>query len=133
MTNWLIKSDPDAYSWADMVRDKVTNWSGVRNFQARNNLNSMRKGEKCLFYHSGEDKAVVGIVEVVKGAYHDDTDKSGKFVMVDVKYVKAIKHVTLEMIKKEKSLKDFALVKQSRLSVMPVSDSEWKTIMELSK
>ncbi len=133
MAYWLIKSDPETYGWEEMKRDESTHWNGVRNFQARNNMAAMKKGDKCFFYHSGEDKAIVGIVEVIKEAYKDPEDKEGKFLMVDVKVAQPLKNkVTLAMIKQHKALKDFALVKQSRLSVMPVANEEWKIIQQMA-
>ncbi len=129
MNYWLIKSEPSAYSWSQMLKDGHTNWSGVRNHQAANNLKAMKKGDHAFFYHSNEGKEIVGIVEIVKEAYPDPTDKTGKFVMVDVKPVKPLKKpVTLAEIKSHAMLKNMALVKQSRLSVCPVTTDEWKII-----
>lgn len=129
MKYWLIKSEPSVYSWDQLEKDGKTNWSGVRNYQAANNLKAMKKGDQAFFYHSNEGKEIVGIAEIVKEAYPDPTDKSGKFVMVDVKPVKKLKTpVTLAGIKSHATLKNMALVKQSRLSVSPVTSEEWKTI-----
>ena len=129
MHHWLLKSEPSAYSWEQLVKDGRTNWSGVRNFQAANNLKAMAVGDRAFFYHSNEGLAIVGIVEIVKAAYPDPSDKTGRFVMVDVKPVAPVKTpVTLAEIKAEKKLADFALVRQSRLSVVPVSAEEWRLL-----
>lgn len=129
MRHWLIKSEPSAYSWAQMVKDGRTSWSGVRNHQAAANLKAMRHGDRAFFYHSNEGKEIVGIVEVVKEAYPDPTDETGKFVMVDVKAVEPLKKsVTLAAIKSHTTLKSMALVKQSRLSVCAVTAGEWEEI-----
>ena len=109
-------------------------WDGVRNYQARNNLKQMKKNDLCFFYHSVTEKSVVGIVKVVKEHYPDPTDKTERFVVVDVKSIKKLKKpVTLDKIKNTKSLKDIALIKQSRLSVMPLTKEEWEEILKLSK
>ena len=132
MAFWLVKSEPSSYSWEQMVKDGRTFWSGVRNFQASNNLKAMAKGDRAFFYHSGDDKAVVGIVEVVKEYYPDHTDESGKFGMVDVKAVASVKTpVTLAAIKAEPKLKNLLLVKQSRLSVMPIDEPSWRLICSM--
>jgi len=132
MAHWLVKSEPGAYSWAQMVADKRTHWNGVRNFQAASNLKKMALGDSCFFYHSGEERAVVGVVEVAKAAYPDPSDKEGKFVMVDVKAVKPLKQpVTLAQIKADPELAKIALVRQSRLSVMPIDDKAWTKILKL--
>lgn len=132
MAHWLMKSEPSAYSWDQLVKDKRTNWNGVRNYQAANNLKAMKSGDRAFFYHSNEGLAVVGIVEIVKAAYPDPGDKTGRFVMVDVKPVMALKTpVTLAAIKAEAKLKEMKLVKQGRLSVSPVSAEEWKTICKM--
>ena len=129
MRYWLVKSEPSAYSWAQMVADGRTNWSGVRNHQAAANLKAMKKGDHAFFYHSNEGKEIVGIVEIVKEAYPDPSDEKGKFVMVDVKPVKTFKTpFTLAQIKSSATLKNMALVKQSRLSVCPVTEDEWIAI-----
>lgn len=129
MKYWLVKSEPGAYSWDQMIRDKRTGWSGVRNYQAANNLKAMKKGDRAFFYHSNVGKEIVGIVEIVKEAYPDPSDKTGKFVMVDVAPVKTFKKpVTLADIKAHATLKNMALVKQSRLSVSPVTSEEWKQV-----
>ena len=134
MAYWLMKSEPEAYSWDEQVRKgaKGEAWTGVRNFTARQNLVAMKKGDRALFYHSGEQRAAVGIVEVIREHYPDPTDATGKFVVVDVKAVEALpKPVTLAQIKAEPRLKDMVLVKQSRLSVQPVTEAEWKLICRM--
>lgn len=132
MAYWLMKSEPSAYSWQQLVKDKRTNWSGVRNFQARNNLQAMKKGDQAFFYHSNEGLEIVGIVEIVKEFYPDPDDKTGKFGMVDVKPVKALKTpVTLAALKADKRFADLALLRLSRLSVGPVGDAHWKEICKL--
>ena len=131
--SWLLKSEPSTWSWEDQVREKTTMWDGVRNYQARNNLIKMKKGDLCFFYHSVSEKSIVGIVEVVKESYPDPTDKSGKFVVVDVKTKSKIKKsVSLAMIKETAGLENIQLLKQSRLSVMPISNKEWNIIIKLS-
>ena len=130
---WLLKSEPSSWSWNDQVKHKITMWDGVRNYQARNNLIKMKKGDLCFFYHSVSEKSIVGIVEVVKESYPDPTDKSGKFVAVDVKTKSKIKQaISLEIIKNTAGLENIALLKQSRLSVMPISNKEWDLIIKLS-
>ena len=133
MAHWLIKSEPSAYSWQQFVKDKKTSWTGVRNAQAAINLKAMKPGDRCFFYHSNEGKETVGIAEVAKAAYPDPTDKDGKAVTVDVKAVEPVKTpVTLAAIKADPRLKDFGLVRQSRLSVVPVSDAQWALILKMS-
>ncbi|MEI7872851.1 MAG: EVE domain-containing protein [Alphaproteobacteria bacterium] len=133
MAHWLIKSEPSAYSWQQFVKDKKTSWTGVRNAQAAINLKAMKPGDRCFFYHSNEGKEIVGIAEVAKAAYPDPTDKDGKAVTVDVKAVESVKKtVTLAAIKADPRLKDFGLVRQSRLSVVPVSDVQWALILKMS-
>ena len=133
MAHWLIKSEPSAYSWDQFVKDKKTSWTGVRNPQASANLKAMKVGDQCFFYHSGEGKEIVGVAEVMKPAYPDPTDKSGKAVAVEVKAVRPVKQpVTLAAIKANAKFKDFKLVRQSRLSVVPVSDEHWKLLMKMS-
>jgi len=134
MAHWLIKSEPSAYSWQQFVKDKKTSWTGVRNAQAAINLRGMKPGDRCFFYHSNEGKEIVGLAEVAKAAYPDPTDKDGKAVTVDVKAVEPVKTpVTLAAIKADPRLKDFGLVRQSRLSVVPVSDEQWKLILKMSE
>lgn len=127
---WLIKSEPHDYSWDDMKSEGTTCWDGVRNFQARNNMMKMKMGDLVFFYHSGSKRQIVGIVEVIKEYYPDHTDHSGKFGMVDVKHVKDINPpITLKAIKSEPKLSEIALVKQSRLSVIHLSQEMWKAIL----
>ena len=136
MAYWLVKSEPDAWSWDQQVKDgaKGTPWTGVRNHTAKANLMKMKKGDRAFFYHSNEGKEIVGIAEVAKAAYPDPTDKDGKAVTVDVKAVEPVKTpVTLAAIKADPRLKDFGLVRQSRLSVVPVSDEQWKLILKMSE
>jgi predicted RNA-binding protein with PUA-like domain len=129
---WLVKQEPTSYSWDDFVRDGRTMWEGVRNFQARNNLKAMQKGDRVLYYHSVEGQAVVGIAEVAREAYPDPTAKEGGWVVVDLVPLKALrKPVTLETIKATASLKDIALVRQGRLSVMPLTAAAFETIVKL--
>ena len=133
MKYWLVKSEPFKYSWTMMLKDKVTYWDGVRNYQARNNLKLMKKGDLVLFYHSNEGKEIVGLTKVVKEYYQDPTDKTGRFVVVDVKAKKKLKNsVSLDKIKENNKLQDIALVKQSRLSVMPLKKTEWEIIIKMS-
>ena len=133
MAHWLIKSEPSAYSWDQLVKEKRTAWTGVRNPQASLNLKAMKSGDLCFFYHSNEGKEIVGIAKVVKTAYADPTDKAGKAVAVDVAAVEPVKQpVTLATIKADPKFTDFKLVRQSRLSVVPVSDEHWKLILKMS-
>ena len=132
MRHWLLKSEPSAYSWDQLVKDGRTNWSGVRNFQAANNLKAMKNGDRAFFYHSNEGLDIVGIVEIVKEAYPDPSDKQGRFVMVDVRPLQPVKTpVTLAAIKAEPKLADMLLVRHSRLSVMPVDPAAWKLICKM--
>ena len=131
---WLLKSEPSTWSWKDQEDAKIEAWDGVRNYQARNYLMQMKKKDLCFFYHSVSEKSIVGIVEVVKEHYPDPTDKTGKFVVTDVKTIKKLKkQVTLEEIKKNKKLSKIALIKQSRLSVMPLTEIEWNEIIRISE
>ena len=133
MAYWLFKSEPGAWSWDDQVRQGVAEWDGVRNYQANNNMLAMRLGDKGFFYHSVNEKRIVGVVEVVKEHYPDPTDESGRFGMVDVKAVTAVKTpVTLAEIKAEPRLGNLALLRQSRLSVAPVGDREWKILCAMA-
>ena len=133
MKYWLLKSEPSAWSWDNQVKEGPSMWDGVRNYQARNNLKEMKKNDLCFFYHSVTERNVVGIVKVVKEHYPDPTDKTRRFVVVDVKVVKKLKNpVSLDQIKENKKLKNIALVKQSRLSVMPINKIEWEEIIKLS-
>ena len=130
---WLLKSEPEAWSWDNQVKEGASMWDGVRNYQARNNLKEMKKNDLCFFYHSVTEKSIVGIVKVVKEYYPDPTDKTGRFVVVDVKATKKLKNpVTLDQIKEHSKLEDIALVKQSRLSVMPLKKTEWDIIIKMS-
>jgi predicted RNA-binding protein with PUA-like domain len=132
MQYWLMKSEPSAYSWEQLNKDGKTNWSGVRNFQAAANLKAMKKGDHAFFYHSNEGLAVVGICEIVKEAYPDPSDKTGKFVQVDVKPVAPMKQpVTMSEIKATPGLSDMVLVKNSRLSVQPVTAAQWKAVCKM--
>lgn len=134
MNHWLVKQEPTAYSFDAFLKDGGTAWTGVRNFQARNHLRAMRKGDKVLFYHSVVGKEVVGLAEVVREAYPDPTASEGDWSCVDLRPVrKFAKPVTLEEIKAEPSLADIALLRQSRLSVMPLSATEFQTLTALSK
>ena len=133
MKYWLLKSEPDAWSWENQVKEGASMWDGVRNYQARNNLKEMKKNDLCFFYHSVTERSIVGIVKVVKEYYPDPTDKTGRFVVVDVKATKKLKNpVSLDQIKENGKLKDIALVKQSRLSVMPLKKTEWDIIIKMS-
>lgn len=133
MRYWLFKSEPGAWSWDDQVKKKVEHWDGVRNYQANNNMKAMKKGDKGFFYHSVNEKMIVGIVEIVKEHYPDHTDKSERFGMVDIKALHPVKTpVSLADIKAEPKLADLALVKQSRLSVVPVGKDEWKLICKMA-
>ena len=135
MAHWLVKSEPSVWSFADQLAagEKGASWSGVRNHAAKLNLMAMKVGEKAFFYHSNEGKAIVGIVEVTKPYYPDPTDDSGRFGMVDVKAVRALERpVTLETIKADKRLAKMALVANSRLSVQPVADAEWRIVLEMA-
>ena len=133
MAYWLVKSEPFKYSWEQFEKDGQTFWDGVRNYAARNNLRAMKKGDQVLWYHSNEGLEIVGIAKVVKEAYQDPTTDEEAWVAVDLKpFRKLKKPVALAQIKSEKRLKDMALVRLGRLSVQPVTDEEWKVVMELS-
>jgi predicted RNA-binding protein with PUA-like domain len=130
---WLVKSEPFKYSWERFQQDGRTFWDGVRNYQARNNLQGMRKGDRVLFYHSNEGLEVVGVAEVVREAYQDPTTDDARWVVVDLKPVKRLKRpVSLDEIKRDERLAEIALVRQSRLSVMPVAAEEFDAILELA-
>ena len=134
MAYWLLKSEPSSWSWEEQVAAgaKGTFWSGVRNHAAKNNLMAMKKGDQAFFYHSGDDKAIVGIVEVIREYYPDHTDETGRFGMVDAKAVEVMpKPVTLAQIKAEPKLKDMALIKFARLSVQPVTQEEWRIVRRM--
>ena len=133
MAYWLLKSEPGSWSWDDQVREGVGEWDGVRNHQANNNMKAMKQGDRCFFYHSVNDKEIVGVVEVVKEHYPDPTDASGRFGMVDVKPVVPVTQtVSLQQIKQDPLLQDMQLVRQSRLSVSPVTAAEWRRICTLA-
>ena len=133
MAHWLVKSEPNAYSFDDLVRDGRTVWDGVRNNAAALHLKAMKTGEQVLFYHSQEGKDVVGIAEVAKTAFPDKSDPTGRFVAVELVPVRALKRpVTLADMKAQPALKDMAMIRQSRLSVSPVSDAEWKVILKMA-
>lgn len=132
MNYWLVKSDPDTYGWPEMKKDKETFWDGVRNYAARKHMNAMKKGDLVLFYHSQSDKTVVGIVKVTKEAYQDPTTEDERWVAVDLAYVSEFKTpVTLADIKATPKLLEIALVRQSRLSVMPLSKDEYDLIVKM--
>ena len=131
--HWLIKSEPESWSWDQQKKKKTEHWDGVRNYQAANYMKQMKIGDECLFYHSVSEKAIKGIVKVSKEYYPDPSDKKGIFGMVDVTYVKNLKEVYLSEIKADAFFDDFPLVKQSRLSVMPVSLREWKKLIKMSE
>lgn len=134
MNYWLIKTEPSTYSWDDLVRDKQTYWDGVRNYQARNNMKEMKKGDLALYYHSVKEKEIVGIAKIVKESYQDPTTSDDRWVVVDVAAEKPLKSpVSLDEIKKESDLQDMVLVKNSRLSVQPVRKEEFDKIMAMSK
>ena len=133
MKYWLLNSEPDAWSWDNQVKEGASMWDGVRNYQARNNLKEMKKNDLCFFYHSVTERSIIGIVKVVKEYYPDPTDKTDRFVVVDVKAIKKLKKpVSLDQIKYNNKLQNIALVKQSRLSVMPVKKMEWNEIIKMS-
>ena len=136
MNYWLLKSEPNVWSLDQQIKTgpKGAAWDGVRNYQAANNLKSMKIGDLCFFYHSNIGKEIVGIVEVIKEAYLDKTDKTGRFVAVTVKFKEKLKKpVTLEEIKKNKELSQLSLIKQSRLSVMSIDSKSWKILLRMSK
>ena len=136
MNYWLIKSEPDVWSIDQQKKagKKGAPWDGVRNYQAAKNLKAMKKGDQCFFYHSNIGKEIVGIVEVIKENYLDRTDQSGRFVAVTVKFIRKLDSpVTLENIKKNKQLSHLSLIKQSRLSVMPIDSKSWKILNNMSK
>lgn len=132
MNYWLMKSEPSAWSWDSQVKKKVESWNGVRNYQAANNMKAMKLGDRAFFYHSVDEKQIVGIVEVCKLYHPDPTDETGKFGMVSVKALMPLKTpVTLAQIKAEPKLKELALLRQSRLSVSPVDAASWKLICKM--
>ena len=132
MHYWLVKQEPEKYPWAQFVKDNGTYWDGVRNYQARNNLRAMGKGDLVLYYHSVSEKAVVGVAKVTREAYPDPTAKEGDWSVVDLKPVKALKiPVTLDAIKADKALAEMPLLRQSRLSVMPLAAAQFKRVLKL--
>lgn len=134
MAYWLVKSEPNAYSWEQLVKDKKTEWTGVRNYAARLNLRAMKKGDKVLYYHSNIGTNIVGIAEIIKEHYQDPSTDDERWVAVDLKPVKKLKNsVSLNDAKADKRLADMALIRLGRLSVQPVTDEEWNVVMELSE
>ena len=136
MRYWLLKSEPDVWSIENQKKEGASGaiWDGVRNYQAAKNLRTMKKGDLCFFYHSNIGKEIVGIVSIIKQAFPDPTDKTNKFVAVQVRFKKKLESpVSLESIKKTRKLKDLPLIKQSRLSVMPIDTKYWKIILKMSK
>ena len=136
MQYWLMKSEPNVWSIDQQKKSGIKGapWDGVRNYQAAKNLKTMKKGDQCFFYHSNIGKEIVGIVEVIKEHYQDKTDQSGRFVAVTVKFLNKLKKpVTLEEIKKNKELQHLSLIKQSRLSIMPIDSKSWKILNKMSK
>ncbi len=133
MSYWLVKSEPSAYSWDQLVKDKQTAWTGVRNYAARINLRAMKKGDDVLYYHSNEGVEIVGIAKVVKEAYQDPTIDDDRWVAVDIKAVRKLKKIVpLDLLKKDKRFANMDLVRLGRLSVQTVKDDEWKMILELA-
>ncbi len=134
MNYWLAKSEPEAYSWQQLVKDGKTAWTGVRNFTARNNLRAMKKHDLVFFYHSGDEKSVVGLARVEKEFYPDPTAEEGDWVCVDLAAIKAVnKPVSLAQIKSDKTLHDMVLVKQSRLSVSPLTKAQFERVLALAE
>ena len=136
MNYWLLKSEPDVWSIDQQIKagEKGADWDGVRNYQAANNLRKMKKGDLCYFYHSNIGKEIVGIVEVIKTAFPDPTDKENKFVAVKVRFKSKLQiPVTLENIKKTKALENLSLIRQNRLSVMPIDTKSWKIILKMGR
>jgi predicted RNA-binding protein with PUA-like domain len=132
VNHWLVKSEPVKWGWSQMVKAKRTHWDGVRNYQASNNLKAMKLGDHAFFYHSNEGLEIVGIVEIVREYYPDPSDEKGRFGMVDVQAIRPLKTpVTLKQMKADPDLPGFALVRQGRLSVCPVTDAEWAHICKL--
>jgi predicted RNA-binding protein with PUA-like domain len=134
MAYWLVKSEPSVYGWDQFEKEGETVWSGIRNYAARLHLNSMKKGDEVFYYHSNEGLDIVGIAKVIRESFHDPTTDDERWVAVELKAMKKLASpVSLETIKKEKKLANMALIKISRLSVQPVTETEWKTVLELSK
>lgn len=133
MAYWLVKSEPSTYSWDQLVKEGKTVWNGIRNYAARNHLRAMKKGDEVFFYHSNEGLEIVGIAKVIKEAYKDPFTDEEAWVVVDLKPVKKLKQpVTLQQMKAERRLSEMALIRIGRLSVQPVTDKEWKIIMEMA-
>jgi predicted RNA-binding protein with PUA-like domain len=131
---WLVKSEPESYSWNDLVKDRKTAWTGVRNYQARNNLRAMKKGDLVFFYHSVSDKEIVGLAKVVAEAYTDKTAKEGDWSAVDLALSKPLKkRVSLNQLKADPTLKDMALIRNSRISVTPVTQEQYRRILDLAQ
>ncbi len=134
MAYWLVKSEPSVYSWEQFEKDKETQWTGVRNYAARLNLRAMKKGDEVLYYHSNEGMEIVGIAKVAKEVYQDPTTDDERWVAVDLKPFKRLRHpVSLAQIKEEPRLANMVLVRLGRLSVQPVTDEEWKVVMSMAK
>jgi len=134
MNHWLVKTEPDVYSWDQFVKDKKTFWDGVRNYEARNNMQAMEKGDLVLFYHTGDERQVVGIAKVVKGAYQDPTTDESAWVCVDLAPVKPLTNpVTLTQVKNTSSLQEMGLVKKGRISVIAVTKKEFDTIVKMAE
>jgi predicted RNA-binding protein with PUA-like domain len=134
MKYWLVKSEPETWSWTQQKKAQTTHWDGVRNYQASNNLKEMSKGDLAYFYHSGDDKKIVGIVKVVKEYYPDPSDENGRFGMVDVEYVEDLPNgMSLADMKEKPELSHLALIRQSRLSVMPIDETAWQIIYKRSQ
>jgi len=132
MAYWIVKSEPGDWSWDMQVKEGRTYWDGVRNYQAANNLRAMKVGDQCMFYHSVKEKRIVGIMEVTHESVPDPKDSTGRFVMVDMKTLKPVPHpITLEQIKSDPALNHLALVRQSRLSVIPVDEKAWRRLLDL--
>ncbi len=132
MAYWLMKSEPDAYSWDQLVKDKRTPWNGVRNYQANNNMKAMKLGDRAFFYHSNQDRAIIGIMKIVKTWYPDPSDKTGRFGMVDVAPVRALRRpITLAEIKADKAFSQLPLLRQGRLSVSSIPASLWRLLLQL--
>jgi len=132
MTYWLIKTEPDVWSWDDQVKNKVTFWDGVRNYQASNNLKAMKVGDLAFFYHTGDERRIMGIVEIIKPYYPDPSDPAGRFGMVDVQAIRPFNHpITLKEIKENPLLQHLSLVRQSRLSVMPIDEKSWNLLLNI--
>lgn len=134
VNHWLVKTEPDCYNWEEFIKDKRTMWDGVRNYQARNNMQAMEVGDQVLFYHTGDERQVVGTAKVLKTAYPDPTSDDPAWVVVDLAPLKPLKKpVSLAQVKAQRGLKDIALVKNGRLSVLPLTDDEFELIVSMGK